>query len=348
MSLYPIMTMCSAKYSHLIVRADATPAIGAGHVMRCLAFIQYWLDKGGSAALVGRIELDWVLHKVRQVGVLFHPLSGNVPTSEDCTDILRQLASGAGEAAPQQTLTVLDGYHFGSSCQKSIRSAGYGLLVIDDFNALGEYDADVLLNQNVGAADHNYAGQIGIKLLGPRYVLLRQEFLTVKRQVARKEAGARQHILLTLGGGDSSAKLSMLEEIIRVCVARGADFRVIRGETPVAEWKKLFKAGWNSVSFVNPLDDMAEQLAWADFCISAAGSTCWELCAAKVPFAVLAITERQQALVDSLVSEKIAYDLDAATAAFRSGIRMQTLDGAERIEGDGVMRCWLACQSGVV
>ena len=33
----------------LLIRADATRAMGTGHVMRCLALTQSWQDAGGSA-----------------------------------------------------------------------------------------------------------------------------------------------------------------------------------------------------------------------------------------------------------------------------------------------------------
>lgn len=37
---------------HLLLRADADPAQGVGHVMRCLALAESWHRQGGQATLL--------------------------------------------------------------------------------------------------------------------------------------------------------------------------------------------------------------------------------------------------------------------------------------------------------
>jgi spore coat polysaccharide biosynthesis predicted glycosyltransferase SpsG len=37
---------------HLLLRADADPAQGAGHVMRCLALVDSWYRHGGQVILL--------------------------------------------------------------------------------------------------------------------------------------------------------------------------------------------------------------------------------------------------------------------------------------------------------
>ena len=58
-----------------------------------------------------------------------------------------------------------------------IKQAGYRLLVIDDYNHLDYYCADIILNQNLHAFGLSYLCEPYTRLLlGPRFALLRKEF----------------------------------------------------------------------------------------------------------------------------------------------------------------------------
>ena len=72
---------------------------------------------------------------------------------------------------------VVDGYYFGSDYQKKIKEYGLHLLFIDDNGHADHYYADLVLNQNLHATEKLYRNrEPNTKLLlGPKYVLLRQE-----------------------------------------------------------------------------------------------------------------------------------------------------------------------------
>lgn len=176
----------------IVIRADATPSIGTGHVMRCLALVQAWERVGHRAVFVGHITVPWVQERLRKEGYPVTYLEGDVTSEQDASILLSEVSGyDAG-------WIVLDGYHFSLECQKAVKNAGHRLLVIDDYNHLPEYCCDILLNQNSNAPFIQYCGEIGTRLLGSDYVLLRQEIISAK-PLSKKRIPFQQmnNILLT-------------------------------------------------------------------------------------------------------------------------------------------------------
>lgn len=286
----------------LLIRADASPRMGAGHVMRCLALAGWAAREGCEATLISRAGVPWVAEKVRTEGIAFIPLEGGIPASERPAALLDVL----GPASPG-AWAVLDGYHFGLDCHKAVRTAGYKLLVIDDYAHLPEYSCDILLNQNIGAEEFTYTGDIGQKLLGPKYALLRPEFAK-----AREKAQARifpekaQKILLTLGGGDFSGHLARIAPDFTIPELAGCILRVIAGAMPHERIHELLRDCPAQVEILGRVDDMPALLLDTDLCVTAGGSTCWELCCLGVPFLTVEVAQNQRALLRHLAESGFA------------------------------------------
>src|SRR5262245_49913761 len=161
-----------SRSRRLLIRADASPEIGTGHVMRCLALAQAWHERGGEAILVTARSIDSLKPRLDEEGLPVRRLddeSGSLGDARATARLAREI--GADWA-------VLDGYHFTAEYQRVLKAAAVRVLVIDDYGHAEHYWADAILNQNLHARESLYPSRKSdIRLLlGPRYTLLRREF----------------------------------------------------------------------------------------------------------------------------------------------------------------------------
>jgi UDP-2,4-diacetamido-2,4,6-trideoxy-beta-L-altropyranose hydrolase len=251
-------------------RVDAHPAIGNGHLMRCLALAYALRARGAQASFVGRVEPEFLRRQVLDAGFELHMAQA------DPIAFLR----GAD-------WVILDGYGFGLVDQQAIKALGVQLMVIDDMAVQDAYCADLVLNQNVAAGSVRYLGA-DRTLLGPAYALLRPEFLTAQRGTARADGVHR--ILMTLGGGAAPEAAEVLFAALRD-LGHSLHVRVL-GAVPRVP---VERAGL-TMEYLAYVDDMPAQMAWADLALCAGGSTCWELACMGVP-ALITVLSKDQKIV---------------------------------------------------
>jgi spore coat polysaccharide biosynthesis predicted glycosyltransferase SpsG len=252
--------------------------------------------RGESPILIGHINLPWLLERLSldNIEVIF--LNGSTPKQEDPELLLSQIPENV-------KCVVLDGYHFSVECQRAVKQAGFKLLVIDDYNHLPAYDCDILLNQNFRAEELAYHGQIGTRLLGPNYALIRTEFLREKVvQCSRWFPPVAKNLLLTLGGGEFSRHLERLKGYFIGDHLISTKLTVIAGSTDVSVIQKILSNYPGELHIIRSVANVATILSASDLCISAGGSTCWELCCLGIPFFAVSIAENQNEIVQSFQS----------------------------------------------
>lgn len=281
--------------NHLFIRSDATPTMGTGHVMRCMALAQAWKKRVGTVTFISHCPSPSILKRIDSEGFCLVQVEEICPSAQDIQETLKIIKgkhSPRSEDSEGYKWVVIDGYHFTSDYQKAIMESGFKLLVIDDYNHLDHYNADILLNQNIGAHHFSYSCLPGTeKLLGTKYVMLRSEFLIAQKTKTLPQKA--KNILVTMGGSDpDNITLKILQAINQIDDPE-LDFKIIAG--PGNPHIKILKEAVQSNSHINLIDhaDMPEMLVWADLCITAGGSTCWELCFFGVPFLILIIAENQ-------------------------------------------------------
>lgn len=311
---------------NLFFRADASIAIGTGHVMRCLALAQAVQDAGGRAVFAMAETTPAIQARLAEESCEVDSISGPVGTEEDfgqTIDLARQR---------QAEWIAVDGYRFGAEYQRAVKAAGLKVLFVDDYGHATHYCCDLVLNQNAYANERMYGAREPYTrlLLGPRYCLLRREFASWggrRREVAAK--GSK--VLVTLGGSDPENVTSTVIEALRR-VSNIEATVVVGGSSPHFESLQRSTSQFGAwLRLQKGADNMPELMAWADVAVAGAGSTCWEMCLLQLPMAVIDIADNQKPIARELQELGMAIHLGSAKDVTEDEIakRVGSLLGSE-------------------
>jgi UDP-2,4-diacetamido-2,4,6-trideoxy-beta-L-altropyranose hydrolase len=345
----------------LVIRADASSQIGIGHVMRCLAIAQAWLDCGGAVTFVSCQLPTTVKERIRAEGAEVVEISCAAGSGRDAEQVV-DLAQGR-----KAEWVVVDGYEFGLDYQTNLRSSGLKLLFLDDYGHANGYCADLVLNYNAYASPDSYQ-QLGSQtrlLLGPRYVLLRREF-NAWRGWKRETVRAASKVLVTLGGSDAHHVARVVIQALAISQVRvdGFEAKVVLGSEAArrAELQPDLSACEGAISLTYNADNMPELMAWADVAISSAGSTVWELCFLGLPAILVDLVPHQRLVAETLERLSIAVHLDSShdllpgLIASKLELLVQSLErratmsqrGRELVDGRGAERVVAAIRAGTL
>jgi UDP-2,4-diacetamido-2,4,6-trideoxy-beta-L-altropyranose hydrolase len=323
----------------LLIRVDASITMGTGHVMRMIALAQAWRQSGGNGVFVSADITPPLEQKIRDEGFGVEKIT-TVPGSREDLAATRAAVS-ARDAGGRSVAVALDGYQFDGSFQSGLKEAGCRLLVVDDYGHADSYHADFVLNQNISARDALYARKDwGTELLlGPRFALLRQEFLGnhfTQRSIPRRAS----KLLVTLGGADAD---NVTKKVIEALAGSGLEVKVaIGGSNPhlesLREAAQTATAGGTRVDLAVNANNMPGLMHWADMAIAAGGSTCWELAFSGLPSIFVILADNQEQNARELERQGFGLCLGRHTDLTGSPLR----DAVDRLAGDAASRAAFA------
>jgi len=292
----------------LVVRADASPAMGGGHVMRCLALAEAWRSAGGRALFLSHCQLPHVLGRLQSAGFPVAPLD---EPSACATDVRRDIARALADSSysADDTWVALDGYHFAPECAAAISSLGCRVLLLDDGPRWSDYRADAILNANPAAPRLRYpVNTEALLLLGSRWALLRPEFQTA---AADRPARPARRLLLTSGAADAAGFLRhMLQLLGMIGLPDNAELRaIVPPDVALAEIRDLTSQLPCEVECHTNVAEMQSMMAWADLALAAAGGTCLEMASQGLPMLVTSVAENQVSVAAALAGAGAAIDL---------------------------------------
>jgi UDP-2,4-diacetamido-2,4,6-trideoxy-beta-L-altropyranose hydrolase len=280
-----------------VLRCDASPSIGAGHVTRCLALAEALLETGWRVALAVGPETAATAPGLAGEFEL-QELNGREAT--EAADLGDRFPGGVD-------LLVVDHYQRDARFERACRAWARRILVLDDATGRS-HDCDLLLDAAAPDAIA-YKGLIPTHaraLVGPSFALMRRAFVT-KREAALKRRDGRPvgAILVSFGATDPSnatpvalAALERFADDISITVAMSARAphvddvrRRLRGRTQLA------------------LDaDMAQLMTDADLAIGAGGASSYERAVLGLPTIIAMSADNQRNVCASLIDAGAAMD----------------------------------------
>ncbi|OYT92559.1 MAG: UDP-2,4-diacetamido-2,4,6-trideoxy-beta-L-altropyranose hydrolase [Burkholderiales bacterium PBB3] len=313
-----------------VFRADASFAIGSGHVMRCLTLADALKAQGADCHFISRDHPGHLMEVIRQRGYKVNSLAVPVPPSQEAIKSIVERAPSSQQEPEhtawlgstwqtdaQETTAILvnlqpdwlvvDHYALDQRWEEALAQHYRKLLVIDDL-ADRPHSCNLLLDQNLGRQPQDYAALVPAHcqlLIGPYFSLLRPEFAALRPySLQRRQAQpALRQLLITMGGVDQPNATGQVLQALKTC-ALPADCRitVIMGLT--APWLQnvqdlAAQMPWFTEVVVN-VNDMAQRMADSDLAIGAAGSTSWERCCLGLPTLMVVLAENQQASAQAL------------------------------------------------
>lgn len=284
----------------IAIRADAAHWIGFGHIARCATLAERLRMSGSEVTFLCR-DLpghynDWLEQQGYTVQRLPAPdtmADGwlGVPLAQEIDESLTALSQLGGV-----DWLLVDHYGLEQAWEQTARRHARRILVIDDL-ADRPHDCDLLLDQNLQAADQRYADLLPPTcrtLLGPRFALLRPEFANL-RQTKPARDGHLRRLLIFMGGNDTAqVTQKALQGLISLNRPDLAVDVVIGSGNPHRDEISALCARLPQTQLHVQTPAMARLMASADLMLGAAGTTSWERCCLGLPALVVSAAPNQR------------------------------------------------------
>lgn len=272
-----------------LFRADATPSMGTGHVMRCLALAEGLRDRGHSCHFLVAEITPAMERRLRAEGVGLSRIEGVEDARAEAT------CRAAAEAGAD--LLIIDGYQFGAEWRRALRQLGRPVMSFCDHAPEGALFADVVLSSAGDPDDPALRRRAPPAewLIGADYVLLRRE---LRRILAEPPVPLpqRRSLLLTFGGSDPAGLTLPVARALCARPLSGALLELIIGGS-VADAPRLAaeiaRLGAGVRVHVDP-PRLGGLMRQAGLALSAAGGTLGELAAFGVPSLVAIVADNQE------------------------------------------------------
>ncbi|HEX8580528.1 MAG TPA: UDP-2,4-diacetamido-2,4,6-trideoxy-beta-L-altropyranose hydrolase [Allosphingosinicella sp.] len=326
----------------VMFRTDASPRIGGGHVMRCLALADALRARGATCGFVFSSMPEALQARVAAAGHALLPIDRTPHASTETEEWDRVVLPAAvqeedarrtrmalGPAEPEWL--VIDHYQLNAVFEAA--AGGARRMVIDDL-ANRKHACDLLLDQTLGRNLNDYRPLVPtgcVVVTGPEYAPLRPEFAAARpRALARRSEAPARRVLVSLGTADlGGITARALDQILALNVGLAIDVVLGRAAPSLAHVEDV-ASRHSEVRLHIDSDAMAELMIEADLAVGAAGTTSWERCCLALPALVVVLAGNQRFIAQQLHDAGAQIMVDGQSIG--GALQALLIDHAQRAE----------------
>lgn len=291
--------------------------------MRCLTLADALKRQGASIRFISRNLPSHLGEMLKAKSMDFVALPNEI-AGEVGSNLAHSQWLGASQAQDAQATIqalsdkqwdwiIVDHYALDARWESAVRACTKKILAIDDI-ADRIHDCDALLDQNFYADMYTrYDGKVPahcVKLLGPRYALLRDEFRQLRAQV-KPRTGAVKNILVFFGGVDADNYTGLALEALTTLTYKKLKVDVVIGAQHPCREQIQQTCNAQGYECHVQTNRMAELMADADLAIGAGGTATWERCCLGLPALSLCVAENQRKQITDAAEVGLLYAISS-------------------------------------
>ena len=284
----------------IFIRVDSGVDIGLGHAMRCLSLAQALKKMNFELCFISKKTKGDISRLFVNKGFTVYYIQNSYSKSKK-NEIIKNDANQTAKIIIKHkaklSWLIVDHYDLDFKWEKSLRKYVNKIIVIDDLAR--KHNSDLLLdqnyNENLKTRYNKLVPRKCIKLLGPKYALLRDEFPILRKSVKPRKNFKR--ILISFGGSDPTNETGKVLSAIKILKTNKQflEVNVVIGKSDKNKHK--IKQLCNSIpnaKLYESVYNIGKLMCKADLAVGAGGSSTLERLCLGLPSIVSIIATNQE------------------------------------------------------
>ena len=300
-----------------VFRVDESIEIGKGHFTRCSTIAAQLIALDVPCLFICQQISDASRQRLDHLKIDYCEIEGQEPTTE-ISDAYKTWEIIQDCIFAEKVLLVVDSYRLGFVWESFLYDKVSRLCVIDEL-ATRMHKCHMVIDQTYGITEIQNKKLLPVTVLpclGGKYALVGKDFVELRESCLEKRAEKKykaENILITMGGSDPvNATTLVLQALSRY--GRGKKLKLTIAVGDLCPHLQVIKEQVSSMEvssaeIIVNARNMAQLMAKCDICISAAGSTIWELATLGVPTLAIQTADNQKKTLDNLSAEWSVYSL---------------------------------------